>query len=95
MATHATLYVTFTSPQWAEFHRAIAGHGGGQQFVRRMQQKALAQLRQTGRLTLAVSGDDAERWLRYRDSYGDGGFQQRLRLGSYVTTPGAQQVSLL
>lgn len=68
----------FDHKQWSAFHAFIAGSGGGQQFVRRMQGLARTQHERTGRYELTIENDDVETWFRYRDEYGDGGFQQRL-----------------
>jgi hypothetical protein len=71
-----TLVVEFSDVQHLAFMRSISGDGGGQQFVRYCQ----AKIARSGvnRWTLTLRGEDVERWFRYRDDYGDGGFQQRL-----------------
>lgn len=76
------LLVIFTSEQKDEFCRPIAGTGGGQNFVRRCGAMLLEQNENPGntRVTwfLKINGSDPEKWFRYRDDYGDGGFQSRL-----------------
>lgn len=75
------LEIHFTRTQLEEFLRPISGDGGGQQFVRRCQSIVRQQntRREPGTgAVLTLLGDDVERWIRYRNEYGDGGFQRRL-----------------
>lgn len=74
---HLTLTVYFpTLDQYHEFMRHIEGEGGGQHFVRYCQQKM-----DTVNHRLTLTGEDVEKWFRYRNEYGSGGFQSRLGRG--------------
>jgi hypothetical protein len=78
MNMNLQLTVFFTEEQAAEFLRHIEGEGGGQQFVRRCQELLRIELARSGIRRLVLTGQDPERWFRYRDNYGSGGFQSRL-----------------
>jgi hypothetical protein len=76
-----TLIVSMTPAEFSKFIQPIAGDGGGQIFVRRMQDAARLQNRKAkteAKRELMISGSDVERWFKYRDNYGPGGFQTRL-----------------
>jgi hypothetical protein len=72
------LRVKFTLAEFDEFLRPISGAAGGQQFIRRCQSMLRGNYTLTGERVLVLDGEDAERWFRYRDAYGSGGFQSRL-----------------
>lgn len=75
-----TLTVYFTPEEWRLFMKPIVGNGGGQIFVRKCQAKACKQHR-----ALSLTGEDVNRWFRYRDNYGSGGFQQRMGRSGLLT----------
>ena len=81
MNMRLTLSVRFTREQWEEFCRPISGTGGGQGFVRRLAaRRAIPD--DAGDVTLVLTGEDVERWFRYRDYRHGGGFEQRLGRGA-------------
>lgn len=75
-----TLTVEFSEQERIKFMDSIAGAGGGQQFVRYCQSMLAAQNMRNpnGSATLTLTGSDVDKWFRYRDEYGSGGFQSRL-----------------
>ena len=73
------MQVSMSPSEFEDFMRPISGDGGGQQFVRKMQ--TLARKTTFGGAVM-VTGDDVEKWFRYRDDYGSGGFQSRLGRGA-------------
>lgn len=78
-----TLIVKFTESEYVEFMGSIAGTGGGQEFVRHCQRLAgdqnnLGSRQPTGTRELTLHDEDVNKWFRYRDAYGSGGFQSRL-----------------
>lgn len=70
---HLSLTIHFTPDEWQHFMRPITGAGGGQIFIRRCQEHVDYRNR-----SLSLTGEDVDRWFRYRDQYGHGGFQSRL-----------------
>lgn len=70
----------FTEGDAAAFMRPISGDGGGQRFVRACQAKMCGYPPTSG-CYIPLAEEEFEKWIRYRDAYGRGGFQSRLKLG--------------
>lgn len=70
-----TYRIPLSSHAKTQLSKPIAGHGGHQTLLRRLQGQIDGD-------ELVVSVDDMEKMLRYILSYGRGGFQQRIAAAS-------------
>ncbi|HZO53897.1 MAG TPA: hypothetical protein VFB63_14365 [Bryobacteraceae bacterium] len=65
------MHISLTETELAHLMKAVRGRGGWQALLRKLQA-------QVSGVTLTLTANDATRIARYRDKYGDGGWQKRL-----------------